>query len=734
MTAGRIRNVRPIPDWRGKLLLLILGVTAAASGAPVPPPGGEPPPPAPNILLITLDTTRADHLPCYGYDRPTAPFICDLASRGVLFRRAFSQTPLTLPAHVTLMTGTGPERHRVVDNGLFRLPSGLPTFAEAARRRGYHTRAYIAAAVLDRVYGLNRGFDIYDDEVRVGRPQAFGYRERAASQVVDAVAADGPGTWPRPFFLWVHFYDPHDPYVPPAPYNRRFSHPYDGEIAFVDDQMRRLFLLLKDAGAWNPQRDWVVIAGDHGEDLGDHGEMRHGLLLTPATLRVPLIILPPAGSDALPRGKAIRRPVGLQEVLPALQGLLGWSRRSAGRDLWDEQASPTAWVLATYMPFFSFRWSPLLGVLDWPYLCVRGNRMELYNLEQDPDAKRNRAEELPRRVRRCRRVLAQRWPEDERLPNARPDPELFQRLEELRSLGYVGSAPSESVKNPFVLPHPSDRIWVYRALLDTKPIMAEGRWREARRRLLRLIKADPGNTLVLSNLATAYEAMGEYDRALECLRRVTLLIPAMDYPWVHLGEFMLRRNRYDDAVRAFTEALRRNPRNAGAYLGRFEAEMRRGRMQAAAEVLDTAEKNRVMDPDLALFRAILERSAGRLTEAEANIEQALRANPEDPRYWVERLRIACDPRQPSEDQCSHLLPRVMVRAAGIPEAWVTAARWYLRRSRLREASYCWSRAMRFPNLRPEHRREGAAVLRDLEASGVRPKPPDWASRPLPGSS
>ncbi len=273
-----------------------LGIAVAAGPAPAHPAAPGPGPRRPNIILITLDTTRADHLGCYGRAGAATPNLDALARAGALFESAISPAPLTLPSHATIMTGLVPRRHGVRDNALFRLDPSHRTVASILRAAGYSTAAAVGASVLDRSTGIGQGFGVYDDRVRIGRRSEFNFEERAASQVT-ATARELLESLPAPFFLWVHYYDPHYPYVPPLPYARAFSaSPYDGEIAFVDEAVGRLLEGLRAKGA--EAATLVVVAGDHGESLGEHGEDRHDLFLYQATQRVPLH---PEGPGRRPR-------------------------------------------------------------------------------------------------------------------------------------------------------------------------------------------------------------------------------------------------------------------------------------------------------------------------------------------------------------------------------------------------------------------------------------------------
>ena len=328
------------------------------------------PPATPDVLLITLDTTRADRLGSYGYAGAATPNLDRLAADGVRFERALSPVPLTLPAHASLLTGRQPFTHGVRNNGHFVLPAEVPTLAAALAARGYETAAFVSSFVLDRQFGLARGFAHYDDQLDQAPPgpAASLELERRGDRTVAAARAWLAGTARqnsrRPYFLWVHLYSAHDPYVPPSPFRERFAdRPYDGEVAFDDAVVGELL----DATGYGAARGpLVVVAGDHGESLGDHGESTHGLFVYDSALRVPLILAWP-GVVA----PAVATPsVGLVDVAPtildlaganALAGAEGRSLRSLVRGDGLADDSPPVYA-ESYFPQYFMQWSPLRAI------------------------------------------------------------------------------------------------------------------------------------------------------------------------------------------------------------------------------------------------------------------------------------------------------------------------------------------------------------------------------------
>jgi arylsulfatase A-like enzyme len=344
-----------------------------------------------SVLLITLDSTRADRLGCYGAEGAMTPYLDRLAQSGTKFEQALSPSPLTLPSHASILTGLAPRRHGVRDNGRYRLDDAVPVLTERLRAAGYQTVAFVSSAVLDRRLGLDRGFDIYDDNVRVGKREVANYEERAASHTTRAVLERIDELTP-PFFLWVHYNDPHRPHAPPEPFKMRFpDRPYDGEIAFVDWEMGGVVTAARQkAGSLI-----TVVAGDHGESLGEHGEAAHGVFLYQSTQRVPLIL---AGAG-IPSYKLVRRNVGLVDIaptvldlleLPPMQEIDGRSLVPAlrGRDL-----DAVDYEMETYFPWLAYGWVPLRAVVRGSLKYVEAPIPELYDLQVD----RREAHDIARR-------------------------------------------------------------------------------------------------------------------------------------------------------------------------------------------------------------------------------------------------------------------------------------------------------------------------------------------------
>ena len=316
----------------GAFLILSVLIVPGAGGltqAPAQPP---------NLVIITLDTLRADHLECYGYKAIKTPRINELAADGILVENAFSPVPLTLPSHASIFTGTYPVFHGVRDFTGFTLSKERTTLATMLKSAGYRTGAVVASAVLEARWGINQGFDFYYDNFpAVPRQNWQAVAERRGDEVVRE-SLSWLETKPRgPFFLWVHLFDPHDPYTPPAPYDRQYAgRPYDGEIAYTDENVGRVVDALKRMGLYD--NCMIVLLGDHGEGLGEHGESTHGFFIYDSTLRVPMIFKLPGA--AAPRGKRFAGPLRTIDVVPTVLQVLGLSGKVRAPEVQGKGRTP----------------------------------------------------------------------------------------------------------------------------------------------------------------------------------------------------------------------------------------------------------------------------------------------------------------------------------------------------------------------------------------------------------
>jgi arylsulfatase A-like enzyme len=588
-----------MPSLRLLAALIILASGAALSGRAFARPGAilNAAPGAAagfDILLVTLDTTRADRIGCYGYARAATPVLDRLAASGIRFAEAVTVAPETLPAHATLLTGLLPPRHGVRINGENRLESRHVTLAEVARARGYQTAAFVSAFVLDARFGLDQGFEIYDDRVLAAQGSAFasGTNERRADATTDAALA-----WlrardrDRPFFAWVHYFDPHAPYDPPGPLATRFARsPYDGEIAFMDSQLGRLLEGLE-AGR-RRDRTLVMVVGDHGESLGEHHESTHGVFLYGSAVRVPLVVSSPR---LFPRAAVVDRTVvSLADLAPTVLDLLGVEDPPPrdGSSLIATQADPerSAYV-ESLVPYLDFGWAPLFGLRGLRESYVLAPRPECYDLRSDPGERRNLLASGKRgpcaaRARLLERMLT-RLPGQETATGAPAlDPETLERLQ---ALGYLrGAGPGEH--GP--LADPKDMIDVAALVVEANTLLASGRTGEALELARGAAARSPRDRTVLNTLAKIHLRLGRLKEAEEALRALRAIQPKADAS-VLLAQILILDGRQDEAGRLLEEAEGLDARHGGVHIARGDLLARQGRKEEARA---SYERAREVDP------------------------------------------------------------------------------------------------------------------------------------------
>lgn len=542
----------------------------------------------PDLLLITLDTTRADSLGAYGADADATPHLDGLAKAGTRFEQALSPVPLTLPAHASLFTGLLPAEHGVRDNGWGRLDDRHPVLAEILQRAGYRTAAFPASRVLDSRFGLNRGFAVYDDFMAEERTGQFGYPERPAAEVVDAAL-----TWlaktpqDAPLFLWVHFYDPHAPYEPPREFSSRDERArYAGEIRYVDRELGRLL------AAWPAGRKKIVAAvADHGEAMGEHGEKGHGLLLYGSTLRVPLLL----AGEGVPAGQVVASPVGIVRLGVTLLRLLGLKADFPGqrlplraKDAANEAKEPAAIFHETLFPGTAFGWSPLAAITRGKTKMIAAPRPELYQLELDPGEKNNLLAQkegpgIDAEGRRAHRELESHLARHPLAVEPPPvDPEI---AAELRNLGYL-SGQSRSFGDI----DPKDGVLWLQDLEKAGELEATQQVSEARKILESLVAKSPQSIPFLSRLAGLQNQMGAREEGLKTIDRALRLSPQLDFLHFERADLLMQAGQAEEAKKAWQLTLELNPRFSGAWLRLAELALRGGQPAEEERLLNAALK------------------------------------------------------------------------------------------------------------------------------------------------
>ena len=636
---------------RARWIAAALVVALAALLAFVWKRSGRPAAPGTSLLLVTVDTLRADRLGAYGHPGGLTPALDALAARGLLFEEALSPVPLTLPSHSTILSGLEPPHHGVHDNGTYVFPREPPTLATLLKARGYATGAFVGAYVLDRRFGLARGFDLYDDHVE-RREEGGSLLE---SERRGGVVADAAVEWmlrrEGPFFVWTHLYDPHAPYDPPAPFKEaQAGRPYEGEVAYADECVGRVITAAEQASKGSLL---VAVLADHGESLGDHGELTHGYFVYQPTLRIPFLL---AGAG-VPRGERRPGPARTADLVPTVLARLGVDVPPGldGVDLLATPAIRESYAETLYPS--TFGWAPLRSFRRGALKLIEAPRPELYDVVADPGETRNLAGDRPQEAERLRQALLALRKTERTASAAASDPEVAERL---RALGYVAAPPSPAADEG-VLRDPKDAIGDYRAfeeatwaevrgegnaavrglraLVAREPgnpvfrrtlaaaLRRAGRGREAVELLARLEESAPGDPVAWHERAVALAAAGRLDEARASEAKAVALNPLLPEPYNHLGVLEAGRGRFAEALRAFDAAIALDPNNARAWTNRANALRSLGRRGEATEAYRKATALAPRDPDAWNGLGALAVEAGHPEEAAGLFRQALALAP-----------------------------------------------------------------------------------------------------------
>ena len=531
-----------------------------------------------NLLLITLDTTRADRLGAYGASAKSTPAFDRIAHEGVLFRHAVTAVPLTLPSHATMFTARYPPGHGLRDNGGFFLDSTETTLAERLKTNGFATGGFVGAYVLDRRWGIAQGFDTYFDDFDTPRPtrDALAGLERPGNEVADRALAWLERVGGSRFFAWVHFYDAHSPYDPPEPYRSRFAaDPYDGEIAFVDTQVQRIIEFLERRDLL--KKTMVAILADHGESLGEHGERTHGFFVYQSVLEIPFALLTPF--EGL-RGRIVTDVVRTVDLAPTLLDLLSLPLTDSvdGRSLVSlltkstasttsagsvPEAGPDAYAESMYARYH-FGWSELRTLTSGRFKYIDAPRPELYDLQQDPHETHN--------IYESRQRLAERMAASLRsiadpvgkavVPSVSVDPEARARL---AALGYVGTFVSEAPRSLSPLADPKDKIELFNLITKAREELQDARESKAGLTMLEeIVRKDPDIVDAWLLLGNEYSNRRDFTRALECFQRVLALKPDDDLAIMNMANVYRDLGRPADAVVGLKRLLEVTPNHVRA--------------------------------------------------------------------------------------------------------------------------------------------------------------------------
>lgn len=536
---------------RLRLAGLPLLCLAACAREPALPEAG-PFPDAP-IVLISIDTLRSDRLPAYGYTRVETPAIDRLRRDGVLFERAYSHVPLTLPSHASILTGLLPAHHGVRDNVGYRLQTdAVPYLPKLLRAAGYRTGAAVSSFVLRADAGLAEGFDLYESAIDVRANEALGNAQRSGGQTLLAATPWLESVAAGRFFLFLHFYEPHTPHQPPPPFAGRYpGRPYDGEVAAADAVVGELLATLDRLGLY--QRSIVMLLSDHGEGLFDHGEMEHGIFLYREALQVPLLLKLPGAAAA---GASVAAPAQLADVTPTLLRLAGLEppARTDGVSLLDLARSdpPARKIFAeTFYARLHLGWSELFSIIDERFQFISAPESELYDLAADPAEKRNVLATERRAFVALRDALASF--DTSLAPPAEEDAETRRQL---AALGYLGNQ-AKPTEGP--LPDPKNKIGSLRPLFEGIQQVADGRYTEAIDNLRRVVGENPGMVDAWESLAQAYQGLGRLEEAHAAYRQAMESSGGASHVAVATGNILFEMGRIEEAADHARLGLEANP-------------------------------------------------------------------------------------------------------------------------------------------------------------------------------
>src|SRR4051812_15355969 len=591
----------------------------------------------PSILLVTLDTTRADAIG-HGADRANTDAMDAIAATGLTFRQAYAPVPETLPAHTSMLTGLYPAGHGIHENARY-LSSSFPVVAKHLQRAGYRTAAFVSAFVLDRRFGLARGFDVYDDGGGT-------WTERNARDTTDAAIAELRTSAATPRFLWVHYYDAHAPYAAPVPGGTTGSarERYLREVNFVDAQLGRLVAAFRERAAGVTA---MILVADHGEGLGDHGEAEHGHLLFQSTMHVPLVVTGP-GIDASTSSDTAVSTRRVYHTILDFAGLGGeHSLRGAAGNVADV-------VLGEAMkPFLEYGWQPQVMAVAGRYKSILAGPVETYDLSTDPGETKNlgSAASVPAGMRKALEDYPVASPDAARAPAAL-DEDARRRL---AALGYVsgGVAPVGGEDAP----RPADMTMLLAALDAASGLFVQKRYAEVIPLLQQILAQDPNNLVAVLRLAVAHSSLGHEQQAETAFQRATAMAPNSQDVRTYLGLHYARIGAYDRAAALLEAVVAQSPDRvtaveglAGVRVQQGEAAMEAGQTDAA---ISAFERARALQPanfahDLDL--GVLYLASRRFDDSRQALDRVLASQPDDAMALFKRAQVSVLLNEPDRTQ------------------------------------------------------------------------------------
>ncbi|MCD6451952.1 MAG: sulfatase-like hydrolase/transferase [Acidobacteria bacterium] len=589
-----------------------------------------------NVLLITLDTTRADRLACYGFPEIKTPNLDKLAEEGILFEDAHCDVPLTFPSHTSIMTGTYTLHHGMKDNGYYFLPDEATTLAEILKGKGYTTGAVMGAYVLDSKWGLAQGFDFYYDSFDIKKFKSFslGDIQRRGDEVLKHGISWLDKNKGERFFLWLHFYDPHTPYDPPEPFKSEYmGRPYIGEIAYTDMLVGKAIDYLKKNDLLD--KTIIVVVGDHGESLGEHKEATHGFFIYEATTHVPLIFRFPGRKY---RGERISELVRTIDITPTILNALGIPipKEIEGRSLIPLMVGKKAKGTITaysesYFPRFHYGWSELKAIQTRRYKYIDAPKPELYDLITDPMELNNLIEEkkdIARKLKLTLETVIKRYSQKGKAKRVEQlDPETIARL---RALGYVGAgAPVGSYEGK--PPDPKDKIHLFRAMGIAREFLNNKEYQLAEEKLKEIIAEDPNIVDAHFTLATVYKDLGEMDKAIAEFKETLKLKPDYSIAVFNLANTYRQMGKLDEALAGFLRLSQLNPKEYTSYVQIADIYMEKGDHQSAYKYFVKALSLKEELPLAHNGLGVIYYKRGDLARAEKEFKRAIELAPKFPK-------------------------------------------------------------------------------------------------------
>jgi arylsulfatase A-like enzyme/Tfp pilus assembly protein PilF len=590
-----------------------------------------------NLLLVTIDTLRADHLPAYGYTKIHTPNLDRLANESFVFDNAIAQVPMTLPSHASILTGLLPPVHGVRDNAGFILDPKVTTLAEILKSKNYKTAAFVSAFVLDSQFGLDQGFDLYSDNFSLVQDRLdSSHISRSAEETELEVDAWLKKNSDQKFFLWVHYYDPHDPYDPPEPYKTEYaSSPYDGEIAYTDRVFGRLYDLLDELQL--KEKTIVVMVGDHGEGLGEHKEQTHSIFIYNATQHVPLMIRFPKIKP-----KRIKDIVSLVDVVPSVLEWLGIQpdQNMQGRSLIpliEGKDAPRVAYSESIFPELHYGFSPLRRISTDQYEFIDAPKPELYDSVNDRSELKNLIKQKPEIATALQKKL------DEILKSLQIDAKQTQKMdpeteEKLRAIGYVGTIVASTPESLKV--DPKDKIDLLESISQAHQALNKKNYSFVVETITRVLEQEPNMVDAHFLLATAYLNLNENEKALAEMMNTIRLKPDHIQTLFNLGGFYQLQGKLDEAKKWYLQVLKVQPEHLRASMNLVDLYQRKNEPEKANDYLAkiiSSYQNALKNTEDVKNRAdILEKLAqtyfasGDLDQSEKTLKEAIQLMPDRP--------------------------------------------------------------------------------------------------------